>query len=52
MTYLDSYSMTAYKYLKDNSLIGELQPGERIHIIQDMEKNVQVITDLMKYTID
>ena len=45
MTYLDSYSMTAFKYLKDNNLIGELRPGERIHIIQDMEKNVKVITN-------
>ena len=41
MTYLDSYSMTVYKYLKDNSLTGELQPGDRIHIVQDMEKNVK-----------
>ena len=43
MTYLDNYSMTAYKYLKDNSLSGELQPGDRIHIIQDMERNVKVM---------
>ena len=42
MTYLDNYSMTAYKYLKDNSLSGELQPGDRIHILQDMERNVKV----------
>ena len=41
MAYLDSYSMTVYKYLKDNSLTGELQPGDRIHIVQDMEKNVK-----------
>jgi len=41
MALVTGCSMTAIKYLKDHRLSGELEPGERIHIVREMERNIK-----------
>jgi len=41
-------SLTAIKYQKDHRLRGELEPGEKVFIVREMEKSVKGYRELHK----